>query len=75
MESTIQSQQNTGTFRGWMIVVVLAVLFIIWGLFIFYTVGDKGPPSCNFGVIRDVPGESPYSTEKPREGSRVQGAK
>lgn len=40
----------------------LAVCFFIWGMFLFLTIGDKGPPGWNFGTIDDVPGSSPYST-------------
>ncbi len=44
------------------IVMAIAVLFFIWGLFIFFAVGDKGPPVWDFSVVEDIPGESPYST-------------
>ena len=61
----ITSKQREKTNRvGWIIVVTMALLFILWGFFIFFAVGDKGPPSWDFGVIKDIPGESPYSTEK-----------
>ena len=66
MESSVQNHEDHGTLRGWFIVITLAVLFILWGLFIFFAVGDKGPPSWNFGVIPDIPGESHYSTERPK---------
>jgi len=55
---------NKTEFRSWIIIFVLAVLFVAWGLFIFFTVGDKGPPSWDFGVVQDIPGESPYSTHR-----------
>jgi len=61
----ITSEQEKRTNRvGWIVVVAMAVVFILWGLFIFFAVGDKGPPSWDFGVIKDIPGESPYSTER-----------
>ena len=61
----ITSEQREKTNRvGWIIVFGMALLFILWGLFIFFAVGDKGPPSWDFGVIKDIPGESPYSTER-----------
>ena len=61
----ITSEQKEKTNRvGWIIVVAIAILFVLWGLFIFSAVGDKGPPSWDFGVIKDIPGESPYSTER-----------
>jgi nicotinamide riboside transporter PnuC len=61
----ITSEQEKRTNRvGWIVVVTMAVVFILWGFFIFFAVGDKGPPSWDFGVIKDIPGESPYSTER-----------
>jgi len=61
----ITSEQREKTNRvGWIIVFGMALLFILWGLFIFFAVGDKGPPSWDFGVIKDIPGESSYSTER-----------
>ena len=61
----ITSEQKEKTNRvGWIIVVAIAILFVLWGLFIFFAVGDKGPPAWDFGVIKDIPGESPYSTER-----------
>ncbi len=51
-----------GSLKGWLIVAAMAILFICWGLFVFLVVGDKGPPPWDFGVVRDVPGESPHST-------------
>ena len=43
----------------------IAALFFIWGILIFFFVGDKGPPDWDFGVIEDVPGQSAYSTARP----------
>ena len=61
----ITSEQREKTNRvGWIIVVAMTLLFILWGFFIFFAVGDKGPPSWDFGVIKDIPGESPYSMER-----------
>lgn len=52
------------TMKGWILVLTMVFVFVLWGLFVFLVVGDKGPPPWDFGVIRDVPGESPYSTER-----------
>jgi len=65
MEATFSNRKEKGTLRGWIIVVAMAVLFLVWGFLIFFMVGDKGSPSWDFGVIKDIPGESPYSTERP----------
>jgi hypothetical protein len=50
--------------RAWILVVAMAFLFLAWGIFIFFMVGDKGNPGWNFGVVKDTPGESVYSTER-----------
>jgi hypothetical protein len=51
------------------LVFTLAVFFLLWGFLLFYTIGDKGPPSWNFGVVQDIPGESVYSTHQPLPGN------
>jgi len=53
------------TTRTLFIVVAIALAFAAWGVLLFYTVGDKGPASWDFGVVRDVPGSSAYSTFDP----------
>jgi hypothetical protein len=52
--------------RGWLIPILIGLLFLGWGLAVFWTVGDKGPPAWDFGAVQDIPGQSPYSTE-PRD--------
>jgi hypothetical protein len=64
----LSPSDNKTEFRSWVIIFVLAVLFVAWGLFIFFTVGDKGPPAWDFGVVEDIPGQSSYSTHPPRQG-------
>ena len=64
MEPITSEQKEKSNRVGWIIVVAIAILFVLWGLFIFFAVGDKGPPSWDLGVIKDIPGESPYSTER-----------
>ena len=59
---------NKTSFRSWAIILALALLFIAWGLFIFLTVGDKGPPAWDFGGVQDIPGQSSYSTHPARQG-------
>ena len=54
--------EDSHPLRDWLLIITIAVLFVCWGFFAFWTVGDKGPPDWDFGVIPDVPGESPYST-------------
>jgi flagellar basal body-associated protein FliL len=64
MEQTTAEQEKKATLRSWMIIIAMVFVFLLWGLFIFFVVGDKGPPPWNFGVVEDVPGQSPYSTER-----------
>lgn len=49
------------------VVLALAVGFFLWGFFIFFAVGDKGPPSWSFGVVEDIPGESSFSTHSHKQ--------
>jgi hypothetical protein len=55
-------------FRSWLIILALALLFFCYGIFMFLTVGDKGPPPWDFGVVGDIPGESAYSTHRVQPG-------
>ena len=64
MEQTTTEQEKKTTLRSWMIIIAMVFVFLLWGLFIFFAVGDKGSPPWNFGVVEDVPGQSPYSTER-----------
>lgn len=59
---------DKGDSRGWIVVGVMAILFLLWGFLVFVTVGDKGPPPWDFGVVADVPGESPLSSVGPGGG-------
>jgi hypothetical protein len=62
MESPDREENLRETLRSLGIVMAMAVFFFCWGLTIFFTVGEKGPPSWDFGTVQDIPGESPYST-------------
>jgi hypothetical protein len=58
--------------RSWALVGGLALAFLVYGLFMFMIVGDKGPPGWNFSTVEDIPGKSEYSTfpqpgDTPRE--------
>jgi len=49
-------------FRSWAMVCGLALAFLLYGLFMFIVVGDKGPPGWDFSTVEDIPGKSEYST-------------
>ncbi|MEW6667783.1 MAG: hypothetical protein AB1512_21450 [Thermodesulfobacteriota bacterium] len=51
-------------------VVGFALIFLAWGGLIFFMVGDKGQPPWNFGVVKDVPGSSRYSTHAPASAAK-----
>jgi hypothetical protein len=56
--------ENEGSgLRSWGIVLAVALVFLGWGLLIFYTVGVSWPPPWRYGVIPDVPGQSVYSVQ------------
>lgn len=64
-----QRQERRTDIRGWVYVCGLALLFLIYGLFMFYMIGDKGPPGWDFGTVEDVPGQSIYSTHPGTPGT------
>ena len=58
-------EEHSGSLRKtWAILAGIAVGFLLWGLFLFFTLGDKGPPDWQYSVIPDVPGQSVYSTQE-----------
>lgn len=59
-------ENGKGAIASWFIVFGIAAFFLLWGLFIFSTVGDKGPPPWHFGVVQDIPGESPQANFGPQ---------
>ena len=66
MEDLTPNGNREKTSKSLIIVLVIAVSFLFWGLFIFFSVGDKGSPPWDFGIVQDIPGESAYSTHPPK---------
>jgi hypothetical protein len=64
MNQPVNIREDTGRDRSWLVPCAIAALFLVWGLIIFFLVGDKGPAAWDFGAIEDIPGQSPYSTEQ-----------
>ena len=60
--------QAESSFRTWIAVLIATAVFLLWTLFIFFTVGVKWPPAWDFGALPDVPGLSVYSTHPPKPG-------
>jgi flagellar basal body-associated protein FliL len=59
---SIKVQTESDRLRTWLIILMIVVFILTYGLIVFFTIGDKGPPSWDFGAVKDVPGESLYST-------------
>ena len=57
---------NRETLKSILIITGVALVFLLWGMIIFFSVGDKGMPSWDFGAVDDVPGASSYSTNDGR---------
>jgi hypothetical protein len=64
MDRPVAEQKENSTLKDWLVPIAIAVLFLLWGLLIFFMVGNKGRPPWDFGVVEDIPGQSPYSTER-----------
>jgi hypothetical protein len=58
----IEREDRRLVFQGWLIVIGLALAVSIYGVFMYFAVGDKGPPDWDFGIVEDIPGQSIYST-------------
>ena len=57
-----ETDQRKAGLRSWALVCGLALGFLLYGLFMFMIVGDKGPPGWDFSAVEDIPGKSEYST-------------
>lgn len=66
MENLTPTGNDKSTIGSLVIVLAIAISFLVWGLFIFFSVGDKGSPPWDFGIVQDIPGESAYSTHPPK---------
>jgi len=54
-------QTEDGSLAGWLVLLLLIALILVKGFLTFTAVGDRGQPTWNFGVVQDVPGQSPYA--------------
>ncbi len=45
----------------WLILWLLMLGILLQGHFAFKVVGDMGSPVWDYGVVKDVPGQSPYA--------------
>ncbi len=63
-QAAVPPEKEGSMARSWVIVLAVALAFLGWGLFIFYTVGVSWPPPWRYGTIPDVPGQSVYSVRE-----------
>ena len=74
MNSPTHHEGGKSLVATWSILFAIAAGFLLWGLLIFYAIGEKGPPGWDFSIIPDTPGQSTYSTYNPaRPTGRVPG--
>ncbi len=68
-EKTEESEREfeRSVFHGWLIVCGMSIAFVLYGIFAFFVIGDKGPPGWDFGGVQDIPGGSEYSTHPFRD--------
>ena len=62
MDAKTEANEKGLALRSWVFVWFLAIFFLCYGLFMYFVVGDKGPPDWDFGIVEDIPGKSVYST-------------
>jgi hypothetical protein len=67
-DKEMEREESRKNWKDWFIVCTLAILFLIYGVFMYFIVGDKGPPDWNFGNVEDIPGQSVYSTNPAGQG-------
>lgn len=56
--------EKGSTFSTWILILALFLYFLAFSGFAYFTIGDKGPPDWDFGLVKDVPAASPYAAYK-----------
>ena len=62
--SEAQGSQSRERLKAWAVVLAIVAFILVYGFLVYRIVGDRGPPGWDFGAVPDVPGESPYATER-----------
>jgi hypothetical protein len=63
-----EENSQISSFRSWLIVILFCVVIIAWGIFNYLLIPDA-PRRWDMNAVRDVPGESIYSTASPAAGA------
>ena len=61
--------------KTWIMVFLLLAVILFQGYLALFVVGDQGQPDWDFGVVKDVPGESPYAVYPLDNPQHVEGLK
>lgn len=63
-------------FRSWVNIFLMVLFILAMGGYAFAVIGDRGMPDWNYGVVADVPAESPHASyELLPHPQHVRGAK
>ena len=62
--TTGNNQSNASSVPLWLVVWLLLLGILLQGHFAFKVVGDLGQPTWDYGIVRDVPGQSPYAVHE-----------
>ena len=58
----MEKQDNReSVFLTWLVIWLLLLAILLQGQFAFKTVRDLGQPTWDYGIVKDVPGQSPYA--------------
>jgi len=52
---------DESVFATWIFIFILTSAFALTSFLSYTVIGDAGPPTWRYGVVQDVPGESPYA--------------
>ncbi|HYA04168.1 MAG TPA: hypothetical protein VEI04_13775 [Syntrophobacteria bacterium] len=51
--------------RTWALIVLLAIWFLAYSAFVYFAIGEKGPPNWDLVTVSDTPASSPYAIYQP----------
>jgi len=52
---------DESVFATWIFIFILTSIFALTSYMVYTVIGDTGPPTWRYGIVPDVPGESPYA--------------
>ena len=59
-----EEHREIGTFWSWTLLILFCLAILVWGFFNYVMIPDA-PRHWDMGALRDVPGQSIYSTAEP----------